>query len=190
VTLHKRVAGLLTAPAAEWARIARETTDIGSIYRGYVVILAAIPAASLLLSLVLSGGLSLGRAALTIAVTAAVASYAMALATPIAAAVVLEHLAPRFKSHPSTLEVFKLVAYASTPIWLAGLFLIVLTLSRLAVFGVIWAAYLFFVGLSPVVGMPIEQRVPFTLVAAITILVIQLALGWIATLAGIPYYGM
>jgi hypothetical protein len=190
LALHKRVTGLLTAPAAEWARIARETSDIGSIYREYVAILAAIPGVSLLVSLILAGGLYLGTAALTIAITAALASYAMALATPIAAAVVLEHLGPRFKSHPTTLQAFKLVAYAFTPIWLAGVFYLVVAISGLAVFGVIWAAYLFFVGLSPVVGTPLEQRVPFTLVAAITILVIQLALGWIATLVGIPYYGM
>jgi hypothetical protein len=190
VTIHRRVAGLLRAPAAEWARIAGETSDIGSMYREYVAILAAIPGASLLLSLVLGGGLYLGTAALTIAVTAALASYAMALATPIAAAVVLEHLGPRFKSHPTTLQAFKLVAYAFTPIWLAGVFYLVFALSRLAVLGVIWAAYLFFVGLSPVVGTPLEQRVPFTLVAAVTILVIQLVLGWLATLVGIPYYGM
>jgi hypothetical protein len=190
VALHKRVVGLLTSPVAEWERIGREPADIGSIYRGYVAILAAIPAASLLLSLALAGGMYLGRAAWLTAVTAALASYAMALAVPIAAAVVLEHLAPRFKAHPTTLEAFKLVAYASTPIWLAGLFYIVFALSRLAVFGVLWAAYLFFAGLSPVLGMPMEQRVPFTLVAAITILVIQLVLGWAATLVGIPYYGM
>jgi hypothetical protein len=177
-------------PAHEWAVIAGEVNDIGSIYRGYVAPLAAIPVVALLVGLAVAGGRFLGAAGLVTAATAACASYAMTLAIPLAAAVILEHLAPRFKSDGGTLQFFKLLAYASTPAWLAGVFQVTFASARLAVLGWPWSAYLFFIGSSTLVGTPVEQRVPFTLVAAITVLVLQLALSWAASLAGIPHFGV
>ena len=190
MALLRRVAGLLKAPADEWPAIAGEAHDIGDIYRHHVLPLAAVPPASLLLGVALVGGRFLGTAALITAVTAALASYAMLLAVPLAAAVALEHLAPRFKSDGNTVQVFKLVAYASTPLWLTGIFHVVFELSLFAMLGLPWAAYLFFSGASPILGTPVEHRVPFTLVAAITVLVLQLALSWAAGLAGIPHFSL
>jgi hypothetical protein len=114
----------------------------------------------------------------------------MALFVPFATAVAVEHLAPRFKSDGSGTRAFRLVAYASTPIWLAGLFYLSIALSRLVLVGVVYAVYLFFAGLTPVMGTPAEQRVPFTLVAILTLLVIQMLLGSLATVVGLPYYGL
>ena len=42
--LVARTRNILLSPAAEWQRIARETTTIGGIYRRHVVPLAALPA--------------------------------------------------------------------------------------------------------------------------------------------------
>lgn len=188
--LPRRVAGLLTDPAREWTTIAGENSDIGEIYSGHIAPLAAIPALSILAGLAIVAGTALGQMAIATAITAAFASYAMALATPFAAAVALEHLTPRFKGDADQVRAFKLVAYSLTPVWLAGVFYIYFELSRLAVLGVVWALYLFFTGATPVLSLPLEQRVPFTLLAAIIIVVIQILLGSAASLAGIPYFGI
>jgi len=70
-----------------------------------------------------------------------------------------------------------------------GVFYAFVALSRLAVVGALYALYLFFIGLSPVMGTPLDQRVPFTLVAVITMLVLNIALSWIIGVVQLPYYG-
>ena len=189
-SLPRRVAGLLTDPRREWDAIASERTDIGEIYSRHVFPLAAIPALSILTGLAIVAGSALGTTAIVTALTAAAASYAMALAIPYAAAVALEHLAPRFKGDADTVSAFKLVAYSLTPVWLAGVFYLFFELSRLAVIGMLYAFYLFFTGATPMVAVPLEQRVPFTVIAAIIIVVIQILLGWVAMQVRIPYFGV
>jgi len=186
----RRVVGLLTNPAREWLAIADETPDIGQLYRGYVLFLAAIPAGSMVIGLMLSGGLALGGTAIATAVTAAMTSYAMAIAIPFATAIVIEHLVgPRFKSDGSTAQALSLVAHASTPIWLAGAFYISVSLSPLVLVGPLYAIYLFFTGLTPMMATPTDQRVPFTLVVVMTVLVLQILFGAAASAARVPYYG-
>jgi hypothetical protein len=182
------VVGLLTNPTAEWALIAREETDVASLYGGYVAILAAIPAAAVLTGLAISAGKYLGLTGTSTAITAALVSYAMALAVPFATGLALASMAPKFKSDGATTEALTLVAYALTPFWLAGVFYAFVALSRLVLLGGLGAVYLFFLGLSPMMGTPLDQRVPFTLVAVIVLLALKIALTWIVGLVQLPYY--
>ena len=189
MSLPRRVGRLLTDPGHEWPAIAREETDPGTLYRTHIAILAAIPALSILTGLTLSGGRYLGAAGIATAVTAAMVSYAMALVLPFATSIALAAFAPRFKSDGSMTDALKLTAYALTPFWLAGACYLFVALSRLIVIGGLYAVYLIFVGLSPVMGTPLEQRVPFTLVAVITMVVLNIALSWVVGMVQLPYYG-
>ena len=189
MSLPHRVARLLTDPGHEWPAIAREETDPGTLYRTHIAILAAIPALSILTGLALSGGRYLGAAGIATAVTAAIVSYAMALALPFATSIALTSFAPKFKSDGSMTDALKLTAYALTPFWLSGVFYVFVRLSPLVVAGGLYAVYLFFMGLSPVLGTPLQQRVPFTLVAVITMVALDIALSWIVGVVHLPYYG-
>jgi hypothetical protein len=189
VNLLRRVAGLLTSPAREWATIAGEPADIGSLYARHIMILAAIPELSVLTGLAMTGGRYLGAAGIVTAVTAAMVSYAMALTMPLATALALAFLAPKFKSDGGTTEALKLVAYAWTPVWLAGVFSAFVGWARLDLAGGLYAVYLFFGGLTPVMGTPLDERVPFTLVTAITIMVLSIGLSWLVAQAHLPHFG-
>lgn len=186
--LSSRVVGLLLRPTTAWAVIADEESDIGSIYSGHIVILAAIPAMSLLAGLALSGGRYLGVTGIVTAVTAALVGYAVALSFPLAAATVLTMLAPRFKADGGVNEALKIVAYALTPFWLTGISYMFVALSGLVTVGLAWSLYLFFLGATPVMGTPVEQRVPFTAAAAVVTLVLTVAFSWIIELLRLPYY--
>lgn len=175
-------------PKAEWLLIAAEDDDIGSLYSNYIAVLAAVPALSVLAGLALAGGRFLGAAGIATAVTAAVVSYTMALASSIILAIVVEKVAPAFKADGTTSEALKLVAYSSTPVWLAGVFSILIALSPLVVMGWLWAIYLFYLGLPVVMKTPHEQVVPFALVAALATVVVSIVLNAIFTAAGIPHY--
>ncbi|MGE0705055.1 MAG: hypothetical protein AB7P22_14080, partial [Vicinamibacterales bacterium] len=67
--LQRRVTGILTSPHAEWRAIADERTDIGSLYRDYIAVVAAVPAASLVLGLAVFGVPILGRWEMTAAIS-------------------------------------------------------------------------------------------------------------------------
>jgi hypothetical protein len=168
VDLQKRVIGILTNPAAEWAVIASEASTVESLYRDYILILALIPAAGIFLAI--------GIFSPILALRAAVGTYVGSVAMPIIAALVVERLAPKFKSAGPTPQALKLVAYASTPIWVAGILYATVILSSFVLVAALYAVYLFYTGLTPLLGTPYEQRVPFTVVTALALLVVSILL--------------
>jgi len=175
MNLKQRLLGLLVDPGREWSLIAAEPTDIARLYRHFIVIVAAIPSAALLLRFTIAAAPVLG-------VSVAVARYIVALATPIAAAVIVEQLAPRFKSSGNTGQALKLVAYSSAPVWMAGVFnLIPALVGAATIVGVLYGIYLFALGLPRVLHTPREQLVPFMVVCAIVFVVINVLLTVILT---------
>ena len=182
MNVQTRVAGILKNPRAEWQVIAAERDDVQAIYRGYIALLAAVPAVCLLLRL--------AEVAPATALAVAVSHYVAALVSPLLAAVILERLAPRFDSSGTTLQALKLTAYASTPVWLAGVFYLFSALTPLTVLGVLYAIYLFYLGLPILMGTPADKLVPFMVVAALVLIVLNIALRFVAAVLGMPSYGL
>lgn len=180
VPIQDRLRGLFVDPKREWAVIAAEPADVASLYREFILIVAAIPALALFLGMVL-------RLRPMLAVGAAVTAYLTAIAQPIIAALVVERLAPKFRSSGSTAQALKLVAYSSAPAWGAGIFYVLPALGYVVVtVAVIYGIYLFAIGLPPVLHTPREQVVPFMVVCAIVLLVVNILLSLV--LSG-PSYG-
>ena len=188
--LQERVKAILTNPKTEWAAIAAEPDDVAAIYRDYIVYLAAIPAVSMFLGLTIIGIPLFGRFGIGTALGAALAAYASALVAPFIAALVLEKLAPNFRSSGSTAQALKLVAYASTPVWVAGVFYLVLVLAPLALFAALYAVYLFYLGVPVLMKTPPDKVVPFMVVAALVIIVLNVVLRAIVGMFGLPMYGV
>lgn len=185
MNLQKRVVGILTNPTGEWEAIAAEKDDIASIYRNYIALLAAIPAVCIFLGLSMMGGPLFG---FRTALRTGIATYVSGLIAPIIAAVVIERLAPKFRSSGNTVQALKLVAYASTPMWIAGIFYLFLTLAPLVAIAGLYAIYLFYLGLPPVMKTPLETVAPFMAVSVITILVVYITLSYAIRVFGLPYY--
>jgi hypothetical protein len=188
--LQTRVKGILTNPRAEWLAIAAEPDDVAATYRDYIVLLAAIPAISIFLGLTIFGVPLFGRYAISTALGSAVAMYISSLVAPFIAAVVLEKLAPRFQSSGSTARALKLVAYASTPVWVAGVAYLVLMLAPLAIIAMLYAIYLLYVGMPVLMKTPYDKVVPFMVVAALVIIVLNVVLRSIVAVFGFPTYGV
>jgi hypothetical protein len=188
--LQKRVVGILASPVSEWRAIAGEDDDIASVYRRYILWMAAIPSVCLFVGLGVIGTPFSGRLGLGIAVSSAIYSYIGSLVGPIVAALVIEKLAPRFKSSGSRVNALKLVAYASTPVWVAGIFYVFLYVAPLAFVAVLYAAYLFYLGLPPMMNTHPENVVPYMLVSAIVLLVINAVLAGFRSQLGMPSFGL
>ena len=72
--------------------------------------------------------------------------------------------APRFDTPPDTDAATRLVAYAFTPVWLAGAALALPPLAGLAVLG-LWGAVVFHAGLPAFLPTPEARRTGFTVAA-------------------------
>jgi Yip1-like protein len=179
--LVARVTNILTKPAEEWPVIAAEPEDLASIMQGYAAPLAAIPAICSWIGWSLIGVsvpfLGTIRPSLARGLARAIVSWVLALVGAYVAALVIEKLAPTFKSSGATTRALKLVVYASTPVWVAGVLNLVPALSPLVIVAALYAVYIFYLGLPVLMQTPRDQVIPYMVVSALVIVVISFVLG-------------
>jgi Yip1-like protein len=186
--LITRITNILKQPAQEWPVIAAEPTDAATLMTGYAAPLAAIPAVCSWIGWSLIG-IGFYRRGLIAGLAAAIVSWVFALVGAFIGAVVIEKLAPTFKSSGRTIDALKLVVYASTPMWVAGVLNIIPPLAVLALLAGLYAIYLFYLGLPVMMKTPSDQVIPYMIVSAIVIIVISVCLTFFAGLmAGGAYF--
>src|SRR5206468_2503108 len=102
-----------------------------------------------------------GRFAAGGALGGAITAYVRTLISVLIAAVIIEKLAPSFSAHGDTAQALKLVAYACTPVWLAGVFYLIWFLwAPASLIAAIYAIYLFYLGVGPVMKTPADKVIP------------------------------
>jgi hypothetical protein len=190
--LTTRVTNILKQPAQEWPLIAAEPADVPGLLQGYAAPLAAIPAICRWIGMSVVG-MSLPfmgtyRVGIVRGLASAIVSWVFALVGVYVGAIVIEKLAPTFKSSGGTVQALKIVVYASTPVWIAGVLNLVPALSVLVIVAALYAVYLFYLGLPSVMKTPSDQVIPYMVVSALVIIVITVCLGVVAgALMGMGY---
>lgn len=161
MALIDRVKNILTNPRAEWPKIAEEPATVGSIYTGYVLILAAIgPIAMAIRSPIVGFGI-------------AIVTYLIALAITYVLALIVDALAPAFGGEKEFVSSLKLVAYSYTAAWVAGIFRLIPVLGALLVLvAVIYSFYTFYLGAPVLRKATPEKAAGFTIVVVICGLVL------------------
>jgi hypothetical protein len=176
--LQTRIINLLTNPHDEWKTIAAEATDITSLYREYISLLALIPALCTFIGMCIVGirvpflDLTV-RTPVTEGVTYLIVWYICSLASVYLSALIVEKLAPSFHSQGDTLQAVKLVGFAATPVWLAGVFSLVPSLSLLSLIAGLYAIYLFYVGVGVLMQTPAEKVLSYMVVAGLVVIVVH-----------------
>ena len=187
--LITRAAAIIARPRAEWPRIAQEEPNIAAIYLGYVMPLAAIPAIASALGASIIGielpGMGVIRMEPGQAVISGAFQYAMQLATIYAMALVLAWLAPRFGGSGDRAAAFKVVAYAGTPSWLFGIFNVVPDRSHLTIIGLVYAVYLIYTGLQPVMNVPQRRALMVTALLVLIGITLSALIGALIGLIGL-----
>lgn len=181
--LQTRVTNILKSPATEWPVIAAEPTDIGKLYQNYIMVLSAIPVVAGLVGWMLFRSMFVGIVAIgtSAMITFAVVQYVLGLANVFVCALVIEWLAPKFKSSGTRVDALKMVAYASTALWVAGVAYVIPGVGGLVVLvGAIYSIYLYYLGLPHVMKTPADQVVIYMIVSAVVMIVLALILGMIA----------
>ncbi len=174
-----RAKGILFQPNQEWETISGEPSSISDIYKGYVVILAAIgPVASVIGMSIIgmgSSGFSF-RVPITTAIASAAVSYILTLVGVYILALIVDALAPTFSGKKNINQAFKLAAYSYTPGWLAGIFAIIPALSVLGILG-LYGLYLLYLGLPVLMKSPKEKSMGYTIAVIVAAVVIFIVIG-------------
>lgn len=176
----ERVKGILLKPKQEWEVIAGETTSIGELYKTYIFILAAIgPIAAVIgMSIV---GVSIPfvgsfRVPIVTSIASGIAQYALTLVGVYAMAIVIDALAPTFSGERNINQAFKVAVYSYTPVWLAGIFMIIPTLAILGILG-LYGLYLLYLGLPLLMKSPPEKSTGYTATVVIAGIVVSVIIG-------------
>jgi hypothetical protein len=179
--LIARVTNILTKPKEEWPVIAGESTSVAALYTNYIMLLAAIPVVASFISMSLIGAVRLVTGAhvgIIGSLLAAIVQYALSLAGVYLSAFVIEKLAPTFQSEGNRLQALKLVAYASTAAWVAGVCNILPIIGSLAVLaGAIYSIYLLYLGLPVMMKTPPDKVIVYLIVSIVVIIAIYAVIG-------------
>ena len=177
-----RAKAMLLDPAAEWPTIERESGDPAYLLSRYVAVLALVPAGCGFIGASVIGvvvpGTGLVRASLFDGCFGAIFSYVTAFAIVLILALVIDLLAPVFGGRKEFDSALKLAVYSYTPVWLAGIFLLLPGLRFLILLG-FYGAYVLLLGLSRLMKAPEQKSYLYALV--IVICATALTLGAAAT---------
>jgi len=183
----ERAKNILLSPNTEWPVIAAEQTNVGTLYNTYIGPMAAIgPVCSLLALVMFFGGMGIGAGMFGLAIL-----YLINLAATYIVALIVQALAPQFGGRADIVGALKLVAYSYTPAWVGGFFNLIPSLAILALLLSLYGFYLFYAGATPVVNVPKEKAVTFTVVMVIVMIVVFVITGFIlSAIAGAGMVGM
>ena len=165
-----RVKAILIDPAAAWRGFEKDIGDPAYLLSRYVAVLALIPALSSFVGATLIGVVApsgtILRTDLIGGLFGAIFSYAASCAIVVLLGLIIDLLAPRFGGRRDFEDAFKLAVYSFTPLWLAGVFLLLPGLRFLLLTGV-YGIYLFWLGAPRLAKVPEQQAANFTLVIVI-----------------------
>jgi hypothetical protein len=157
--LVERAKAIVLRPRAEWKVIEQEPETLRDLLVRYVAILAAIPEVSRFVGQSFIGGYTPLVPSLIRAVVVYVVTFAMVYII----AGVIDLLAPRFGGEKNFANAVKLSVYSHTPLWLAGIFLLIPGLNFLLILGV-YGVYLLWTGLPLLMRVPSEKALPYAVV--------------------------
>lgn len=173
--LIERAKNICLTPQTEWPKVAEEQATTGSIFTGYAMILAAIPAVATILASLVGG-----RMGLTFGIGAALIGYVIGLVVIFIASLIVNALATTFDGTKNPTNALKLVVYSMTPGWLAGIFNVIPLIGWVvALIGSLYGIYLFYLGLAPLMKNPHDKSVGYTALVIVCYIVIFMVLSFV-----------
>ena len=169
-----RAKNMLISPASEWRVIAREAATPRSLLIGYVMPMALIPAIACVIGyslvgidavVIRIGGMSWGLFMGLDSFVSSLIVYGIGVYT-------VNALAPAFQSQRNIGRSAQLVAYSYTAVWVAGIFYLYPPLAMLSVIA-LFGVYLFYLGIPALKTIPEGQRIAYTIVSAIVMIIIR-----------------
>jgi hypothetical protein len=167
-----RIKAILLKPQVEWPVIAQEKGEVPVLFVHYVAILALVPALAHFVGASLVGF----YAPIPRGLAGALVTYVAAFAFVYVLAFIIDLLAPAFAARKDFASAFKLSVYCYTPVWLAGVFLLVPGLSFLVILG-LHGLYLLATGLPVLMQAPPGKTLSYTAAVGACAIVLAVGLG-------------
>jgi hypothetical protein len=165
-----RAKAMLFDPFAEWGLIERESGDPAFLLSRYVTVLALVPAVFGFIGSSIIGavapGAGLVRATLFDGFFGAVFGYVMTFAIVLVLALIIDLLAPAFGGQKDFDNALKLAVYSYTPVWLAGIFLLLPGLRFLILLG-LYGAYVLLLGLPRLMKSPPQRSYVYAVIIVV-----------------------
>lgn len=185
MSLVDRAKNIILNPAAEWDVIAKEPATVGGLFTGYAIPLSVLP---IIGSVIAMGLLGIGAGSLApmgietvgmgVAAGMAAVGFAIGLIMLWVMSFIVNAVSPSFNGKSDIVSATKLMAYASTPSWIAGLigpFLGavggLVSLAALA-----YVVYLIYTGIRPIMEVPVEKVAGLTVVIILIYIVLSVVL--------------
>jgi hypothetical protein len=166
MSLVDRAAAISLRPQSEWPVIAAEPNSYAGIFAGYVAPLAAIGPIALVIGLSIVGigipFLGTYRTPLGASIVQGVFTFVMVLAGVAIMTAIASALAPYFGGRRDNVAALKLVGYAYTPAFIAGVLGLFPPFSFLEIFAALWTLYVFYRGAAPLVMSSKEKALAYT----------------------------
>lgn len=189
--LIDRVKSILFNPRRTWPVIGQEAATVPGLYTRYIMILAALPAVFTFIKTSLIGYSMFGatiRTGIVAGITGAVLAYVLSLVLIYVVALIINALAPSFGGQKNQTQALKVIAYAYTAAWVAGIATILPWLGGLiGLLGGIYSIYLLYLGLPHTMKNPPEKSLGYTAVIVVITVVLGLIIG--AIVAGVSGVG-
>jgi Yip1 domain len=160
--LVERARNILLKPVETWTIIADEPATAGGLFTGYAAILAAIPPVAGFIGGQVFGESFLGRPPLITGLAYVLAQYLLSLLDVYVFALIVDALAPLFGGQKNRVQALKVVIYAYTAAWGAGIFSLIPALAGLEVLGGLYSLYLLAVGLPRVMHSSPDKTLAYT----------------------------
>jgi hypothetical protein len=160
--LANRVIELMTNPRKTWDTIRKEPDQGKELILGYVFLLALIPTVFGFV-----GNLLFGEGFLY-SLVYAILLLGVFLGSLFVLGLLVNAMAPSFGTIRNENAAFKLVAYVSTPVWVAGFLTLIPQLTMLAMLaGFGYAGYLFYLGCQALMETPEEKALKFSIASVV-----------------------
>ena len=185
MNLVERAQAILLKPAQTWPVIDAEPATVASIYKDWLVIMAAIPAVCgfIGMSVVGMGMFGFGyRMPLVGGLVTAVVGYGLSLAMAFVMALIVDALAPSFGGTKNQVGALKVMAYGMTAVYVAGVLKLIPALGMLGILAACYSIYLVYLGLPVVMKCPQDKAAGYT---AVVILIGIVAMVVVGTVSGL-----
>ena len=193
MNLVERVQAILLKPRETWPVIEAEAGDVPSIYKNYLVYMAAIPAVATFIGMSLLGFGAFGvsfRVPILSGLVNMVVGFVLSLAMIYVLSLIADALAPSFGGQKNSLNAFKLVAYGATAGMVGGVFNLIPALSMLGVLAGLYSIYLLYTGIPVLMKAPQDKALGYTAVLIVCGIVAGLIVGAVSAMFSGGGHGM
>lgn len=177
-SLFGRARNILLNPLVEWQAIAAQPMTVKEIMT-YAATLSAIGYGIALVVGLLFNALSFfawhgGFGSVLVAILVPLLSWALGLVIVYVMGLIAAALAPTFKGQKDNIQGLKLIVFAATAFWVANIFSFIPFLGALiGIAGALYGAYLIYLGSKPVMKVPEDSTIVYTLLTAVIWIVLS-----------------